>query len=282
MLLKPILPKTKVVRVLRVEDEDEDIWGRNLKKRIITKLCPDLICYRREERERETLCPRARVSNWGKDLSSSTRTGRESRVQGPWPAQPWRVPDCQCRCGRQSPLAHEGQSPPKRAGASHASIYPYGPFSTGDGGGGGGGSKGGKIMLGVQNEREWTVLATQVLQRADLTTSPKFRGTAARSENRDELETVIGGIFAQWDADEVTRRLDAAGIANAKVNDMHAVWEHPQLRARGRWRDVDSEVGAIKALLAPGMSPRVEPRMDRIPAVGEHNERILRELGMQR
>ncbi|KAK4936936.1 hypothetical protein LTR10_022314 [Elasticomyces elasticus] len=168
--------------------------------------------------------------------------------------------------------AHEGQSGPKRAGASHASIYPYGPFSTGGGG---------KVMLGVQNEREWKILATQVLDREDLTVDPKFRNTASRSENRDELEAIISGIFAQWDADEVTRRLEQAGIANAKVNDMQGVWEHPQLQARRRWRDVDSEVGPIKALIAPGMNADVEARMGKIPEVGEHNDSILRELGIQ-
>ncbi|KAI1618863.1 CoA-transferase family III domain-containing protein [Exophiala viscosa] len=168
--------------------------------------------------------------------------------------------------------AHEGQSGPKRAGASHASIYPYGPFSTGGGG---------KVMLGVQNEREWKTLATQVLDREDLTVDPKFRNTASRSENRDELEALISGIFAQWDTDEVTRRLEDAGIANAKVNDMHGVWDHPQLQARRRWRDVDSEVGPIKALIAPGTTADVEARMDKIPEVGEHNDSILRELGFQ-
>ena len=137
-------------------------------------------------------------------------------------------------------------------------------------------------MLGVQNEREGKVLATKVLEREDLTTNPKFRDTATRSDNRDELEVIISGIFSQWDADEVTRRLEEAGIANAKVNDMQGVWEHPQLEARGRWQDVDSEVGRIKALLPPGMSPDVEARMDRIPSVGEHNEGILRELGIEK
>lgn len=173
--------------------------------------------------------------------------------------------------------AHEGQSGPKRAGASHASIYPYGPFSTTLGGQGGA-----KVMLGVQNEREWTVLATEVLGREDLTTDPKFKDTASRSENRAELEAIISGIFASWDGgvDEVTRRLDKAGIANAKVNDMQGVWDHAQLQARDRWREVDSEVGSIKALIPPGMGADVEARMERIPAVGEHNDRILKELGI--
>ncbi|OAP60536.1 hypothetical protein AYL99_05538 [Fonsecaea erecta] len=173
--------------------------------------------------------------------------------------------------------AFEGQTAPKRAGASHASIYPYGPFSTGiapDG------SLGAQVMLGVQNEREWKILATDVLEREDLTTNPKFKDTASRSDNRAELEAIISGIFASWGggADEVVRRLEKAGIANAKVNDMQGVWEHEQLAARKRFREVDTEVGPIQAFLPPGMSSDLDARMERIPAVGEHNDKILREL----
>ncbi|KIX95525.1 uncharacterized protein Z520_08645 [Fonsecaea multimorphosa CBS 102226] len=173
--------------------------------------------------------------------------------------------------------AFEGQTAPKRAGASHASIYPYGPFSTGvapDG------SLGAQVMLGVQNEREWKILATDVLEREDLTTDPKFKDTASRSDNRAELEAIISGIFASWGggADEVVRRLEQAGIANAKVNDMQGVWEHEQLAARRRFREVDTEVGPIQAFLPPGMSSDLDARMDKIPAVGEHNDQILKEL----
>ncbi|KIW32224.1 uncharacterized protein PV07_03784 [Cladophialophora immunda] len=174
--------------------------------------------------------------------------------------------------------AFEGQTAPKRAGAAHASIYPYGPFSTGvapDG------SLGAQVMLGVQNEREWKILATEVLERGDLTTNPKFQDTASRSDNRAELEAIISGIFASWGggAEEVVRRLEKAGIANAKVNDMQGVWEHEQLAARKRFRQVDTEVGPIQAFLPPGMSSDLDARMERIPAVGEHNEKILSELG---
>jgi itaconate CoA-transferase len=175
--------------------------------------------------------------------------------------------------------AFEGQPAPKRAGASHASIYPYGPFSTGVGPDG---KPSAKVMLGVQNEREWKILAADVLGRADLTVDPKFKDTASRSDNRAELEATISGIFASWGvgAEEVVRRLDAAGIANAKVNDMQGVWDHEQLAARGRFRDVESEVGSIRAFLPPGMGKGVEARMERIPAVGEHNAKILTKLGV--
>lgn len=175
--------------------------------------------------------------------------------------------------------AFEGQPRPQRAGASHASIYPYGPFGTGMDADG---RESAKVMLGVQNEREWKILATDVLERADLTTDPKFKDTASRSDNRAELEAIISAIFASWagGAEEVVRRLDKAGIANAKVNDMQDVWEHAQLKARGRFSTVDSEVGEISAFLPPGMSSAVEARMDKIPTIGEHNGQILAELGI--
>jgi crotonobetainyl-CoA:carnitine CoA-transferase CaiB-like acyl-CoA transferase len=168
--------------------------------------------------------------------------------------------------------AFEGQKAPKRAGASHASIYPYGPFGTGGGG---------KVMLGVQNEREWKVLAADVLGRDDLVIDPRFRDTTSRSENREELEAIVTGVFQQWDAEEVVRLLDEKGIANAKVNEMKDVWEHPQLKARKRFREMDSEVGMVKSFVPPGFSTDVEVRMEPIPRVGEHNEHILRELGIE-
>jgi itaconate CoA-transferase len=138
-------------------------------------------------------------------------------------------------------------------------------------------------MLGVQNEREWKILATEVLKREDLTTNPKFKDTASRSDNRDELEAIISGVFASWNggAEEIIRRLEQGGIANAKVNDMQGVWEHEQLKARNRFSEVDSEVGKLPTFLPPGMNSSTEPRMERIPTIGEHNEKILQELGIE-
>lgn len=169
--------------------------------------------------------------------------------------------------------AYEGQTRVKRAGASHASIYPYGPFATGGDG---------KVMLGVQNEREWKILATDVLRRPDLTTNPKFKDTASRAENRAELQAIIVAAFQPYSADQVTEMLEKAGIANSKVNDMQDVWDHPQLAARDRFRQVDTEVGPIKTFLSPGFSAAVEARMERVPRIGEDNDKILKELGIQR
>jgi itaconate CoA-transferase len=165
--------------------------------------------------------------------------------------------------------AYDGAPPPPRAAASHATIYPYGPFA----------AKDGNVMLGIQNEREWQAFCDKVLQQPALATDARFAGNAQRSANRDALRALIEGVFASLTAEEVLRRLDAAQIANAHVNDMHELWAHPQLAARSRWTEVGSPAGAVPALLPPGLPSDVLPRMDAIPALGEHTASILRELG---
>ncbi|PWF25493.1 CaiB/BaiF CoA transferase family protein [Corticimicrobacter populi] len=166
--------------------------------------------------------------------------------------------------------AFDGAPPPIRAGAAHASIYPYGPFPVGDGS---------TIMLGLQNEREWASFCAQVLQQPALAQDPRFARNALRTENRDALRTLIVAVFADMDIGTVEDRLTAAGIAHARVNDMHDVWAHPQLQARDRWREVGSPAGALPALLPPGDNSAFAPRMDPIPALGEQTDDILRALG---
>ena len=169
--------------------------------------------------------------------------------------------------------AFAGAAPPPRSGASHATIYPYGPFPAGDGK---------TVMLGLQNEREWTVFCEKVLQQPELAADTRYTSNSKRSAARDELRRMIIEVFAQLSAAEVVQRLDDAQIANARVNDMHDVWDHPQLRARKRWRDVESPAGSIPALLPPGSSQvadEASARMDPVPALGEHTDAILAELG---
>ena len=167
--------------------------------------------------------------------------------------------------------AHEGATPPPRSAASHASIYPYGPFAAGDGG---------TVMLGLQNEREWKVFCEVVLGDAALANDPRFCTNALRSENRAQLKQLIVGMFARMSTSDVEARLDQAQIANARMNDMAGVWAHPQLKARERWQQVGSPGGDIPALLPPGRNNRFDYRMDPVPAVGQHTEAILRELGL--
>ena len=159
--------------------------------------------------------------------------------------------------------------PPPRSGAAHATIYPYGPFPVGDGG---------TVMLGVQNEREWVRFCQVVLRQPALAGDPRFAGTAMRSASRDELRTLIVDAFAALSTAQVLERLDQAQIANARVNTMREVWRHPQLAARGRWREVGTPAGPVPALLPPG-SRDGGPRMEPVPALGEHTDAILRELG---
>ena len=165
--------------------------------------------------------------------------------------------------------AFDGAPPPPRTGAAHATIYPYGPFPTGDGG---------TVMMGLQNEREWVSFCQIVLQRPELATDPRFAGNARRVAERDALRQLIVDAFAASTAPQVLERLEAAKIANARVNTMHDVWQHPQLAARGRWREVGTSAGPVPALLPPG-SWDVEPRMDPVPALGEHTDEVLAELG---
>ena len=166
--------------------------------------------------------------------------------------------------------AFEGAEPPRRAGAAHATIYPYGPFRAGDGR---------IVMLGLQNEREWAIFCDKVLNAPELARDERFSSNSRRTAARDELERIILAAFASRTATQVVELLENAGIANARMNDMHEVWAHPQLAARKRWTDVDSPAGTIPALVPPGLPPEPAPRMDAIPALGQHTQAILRELG---
>ena len=166
--------------------------------------------------------------------------------------------------------ASEGQSAPPRCGASHASIYPYGPFEAGDG----------TVMLGLQNEREWGILCQQVLEMPDLEKDERFTSTTLRSQNRKELYQIICDILKRYTAVEVVEKLEKAGIANAKLNEMKDVWEHPQLEARKRFSQVDTEAGSVRTMVPPGMSGDVEPRLEPVPAIGQHSDDILAEFGL--
>jgi itaconate CoA-transferase len=167
-------------------------------------------------------------------------------------------------------FSHYGGSPPLRTGSAHATIHPYGPFPAGDGH---------TVFFGIQNEREWSSFCATVLLRPELTGDPRFDSNSHRQTHREALTGIIIGVFAALTADEVVARLDAAQIANARLNTMDEFFEHPQLRARDRWRTVGTPKGDVAALLPPATPRGVEPRMDAIPSVGQHTRPILRELG---
>lgn len=166
--------------------------------------------------------------------------------------------------------AFDGATPPPRAGAAHATIYPYGPFPAGDGR---------TVMLGLQNEREWVTFCQKVLAQPTLATDERFASNSRRVVNREALRQLIVDAFSPLTAQQVIERLEEAQIANARVNSMQDVWQHPQLKARHCWTQVATPSGPIPALLPPGKTAAYAPRMDAVPGLGQHTADILGELG---
>lgn len=166
--------------------------------------------------------------------------------------------------------ALDGAEPPPRAGAAHATIYPYGPFEAGDGR---------TVMLGLQNEREWQVFCERVLRQPELARDPRFDSNPKRVESREALRAIVLEVFRGLSAAQVVERLEAAQIANARLNTMADVWAHEQLQARGRLAAAPSPVGPMPAFRPPALPDDFEPTLGCIPAVGEHTDALLAELG---
>ncbi|MEU4088574.1 CaiB/BaiF CoA transferase family protein [Streptomyces aureus] len=172
------------------------------------------------------------------------------------------------------PLHHamHGGTPPARTGLAHSVIVPYDVYSTADGG---------QVLLSVQNDREWRRLAQQVLERPEMADDPDFATNAARVAGRERVDAAVAGALGALGADEAVARLEAAGIACARLRDVMEVAEHPQLAARNRWREVGSPAGPLRALLPPITLPGgQEARMGSVPRLGEHTGVVLRALGM--
>ena len=163
-----------------------------------------------------------------------------------------------------------GGKVPARTGAAHAAIAPYGPFESGD-------QK--RVFLGVQNEREWERFCRVVLQRRELATDPRFDSGPRRVANRRDLHVTIEEVFSRLTASEIIARLEEAQIANARMNSVQEFIEHPQLASRKRWREIDSPVGKLSALIPPVDVAGVEPVMGPIPSLGQHSDLILTEIG---
>ncbi|MFF9067660.1 CaiB/BaiF CoA transferase family protein [Streptomyces sp. NPDC014891] len=172
------------------------------------------------------------------------------------------------------PLHHgmHGGTPPARTGLAHAVIAPYDAYPTADGG---------LVLLSVQNDREWRRLAEQVIGRPELAEDPDFATNTARVAGRAATDAVVAAALAPLTAPEALARLDAAGIACARLNSVAELADHPQLTGRDRWREVESQVGPLRSLLPPLVFPDApEPRMGRIPALGQDTDGILGELGV--
>ncbi|MGD1257046.1 CaiB/BaiF CoA transferase family protein [Mycobacterium seoulense] len=172
--------------------------------------------------------------------------------------------------GQPAYYARYGGAAPPRTGARHATIAPYGPFTAGDGG---------TVLLAVQNQREWRRLCHDVLATPGLCEDLRFSTNPNRVTHRDELEAIIHAAIASMTADELAHRLEAAGIANARMNAVEALWSHPVLAGRDRWREVRAPGGPIEALLPPAILRDIEPQLGDVPGLAAHSRMILRELG---
>jgi len=195
-------------------------------------------------------------------LYERERTGRGSSFEvslldalGEWMSQPYLY------------TVYGGQEP-RRTGARHASISPYGPYQ----------AHGGEVFIGLQNEREWAVLCERVLGRPDLVADERFATNPDRVKHDDDLTEIIEGVLGSMTPDEVVARLDAAGIASARLRSPAEFAAHPQLRARDRWREADTPAGPVRALLPPVTVPGREAAMGAVPALGQHTESVLAEF----
>ncbi|WP_217246380.1 CaiB/BaiF CoA-transferase family protein [Streptomyces sp. AC602_WCS936] len=166
--------------------------------------------------------------------------------------------------------AFDGAEPPPRAGAAHATIHPYGPFTAGDGK---------TVMMAIQNEREWQGFCTRFLGRPELAEHPRFATNADRNAHREELGELIAARFAELTAAEAIELLGVVPVANARVNTLAEVWDHPQLAARARRHEVPTPAGPVPAFAPPGPTGAA-PRMEAVPALGEHTRAVLGELGL--
>jgi crotonobetainyl-CoA:carnitine CoA-transferase CaiB-like acyl-CoA transferase len=168
---------------------------------------------------------------------------------------------------------HFGGAAPPRSGPDHATIVPYGCFQAGDGK---------QVMLGLQNEREWVAFCDKVLGQPALAADSRYDSNSKRNDCREELTAIINEIFSRLTAEDLVAKLEAAGIANARINTPEEVWAHPQFTARDRWREFGSPVGLLPAPLPPATISGFEARMDPVPRVGEHSDGVLGELGYSR
>ena len=161
--------------------------------------------------------------------------------------------------------AIDGQAPPARTGAAHATIFPYGPYATADGK---------SVLIAVQNDREWQVFCTRVLRNAELSSAARYATNSQRNAAREQLQPLISEAVAALTSAELIERLETGGIAFSRARTLDEVWAHPQLQARRRFTEVDTPSGPMPALLPPGADAH-DVCMNPVPALGEHTAAVL-------
>lgn len=156
-----------------------------------------------------------------------------------------------------------------RTAMTHPVITPYGAYAASDG----------DVVFSIQNEREWSIFCKEILKAPELATDARFRSNTARRNHAEEVSRLIEAAFAARPSQEVSDHLERVGIANARLNDARSLWEHPQLSERDRWREVGTPCGPIRALLPPVSFSQGEAVMGDVPALGQHTDEVLGELG---
>jgi itaconate CoA-transferase len=159
----------------------------------------------------------------------------------------------------------DGQPPPARTDAAHATIFPYGPYITADGK---------SVLIAVQNDREWQLFCIVVLRNEELPSAARYATNSQRHAARDLLQPLIAEAIAALSSAELIERLETGGIAFSRARTLDEVWAHPQLRARGRFTQVDTPGGPVPALLPPGADAH-DVCMNPVPALGEHTAAVL-------
>lgn len=163
-----------------------------------------------------------------------------------------------------------GGTAPRRMGTSHATIAPYGGFETADGT---------RVLIAVQNDREWIRFCTKVIERPDCAQDSRFCSHEARVENRAALDALIADQLIQLDHSQVEKRLIEASVAFARINTIDDLHIHEQLTGRDRWVRIGTEVGPVLTLQPPWFPQGHIPEFGDIPALGEHTDQILTWLG---
>jgi itaconate CoA-transferase len=166
-------------------------------------------------------------------------------------------------------LQQQAGKPPQRVGLTHPAIAPYGAFPTRDGA---------QILIGIQNDREWRVLAEKVLEDAELAADPDFATNRSRVERRAETDRKVAAISGDMDADVLTQKLSAAEIAFARINSVADLARHPHLRMI----TVATPSGPVSYPAPAELHASTSRHYRAVPSLGEHTDTVRAEFLVER